>query len=131
MEEVMWQAIESAPRDGTEILVRCKYTDARDLILVAHWACANGDCGPAFSGWFYWHAGSYTTLEPLSPTSWQGIAEKNNDVAAKLAEEVERLKGEVERLTLYERAVASLAKQFVHPKTTAEEMARDILKGEE
>lgn len=31
---------------------------------------------------------------------------------------------EIERLQLYERAMQSMASQFVHPKMTAEELAR-------
>ena len=34
---------------------------------------------------------------------------------------------EIKRLQLYERAMQSMAKQFVHPKMTAEELARQQL----
>jgi len=42
-------------------------------------------------------------------------------------EHAAKLEREVERLSVFEKAMRSMAAQFVHPRTTAEQMAEKIL----
>lgn len=61
------------------------------------------------------------------PASASDPLDSNEEMLFTLASEVKKLRAEVARLSLFERAIASLASQFVHPLTTPEEFARDVL----
>lgn len=48
-------------------------------------------------------------------------------VDPELVDEIQRLQREVARLKPFEQAMQRMAAQYVHPKTTAEEMVESIL----
>lgn len=53
---------------------------------------------------------------------------KEIELACESRNALPELIAEIERLRLYERAMQSMADQFIHPKYTAEELARQQLK---
>lgn len=64
----------------------------------------------------------------------EGILRASKDatfIAAANPQVVLALLAEIERLRLFERAMQSMAAQFVHPKVTAEQMAKEQLGIEE
>jgi len=65
-----WQDIESAPRDGTEILA--KLVDG-SLQIVCYLESLPGE-DQEYRGWF--RAVSSTTLIPVTPVCWQGLPAK-------------------------------------------------------
>ena len=66
--------------------------------------------------------------EPSS--RWESLTDEIADLEEFIRRqdaEISRMGKTIEGLSLYHRAMKSMAKQFVHPKMTAEELARSQL----
>lgn len=65
----MWQPIETAPKDGAEILATAKdpSVKGRNYYGVAQWAEQNRDFPNSVSGWFWPYA--------IRPTHWMPLPE--------------------------------------------------------
>jgi hypothetical protein len=67
-----WRPIETAPKDGTKLLL----TNDRHpqcLMIVGHWAQdLSGEEQPPFQGWFHWSGCGFAQL-PDEPTHWQPL----------------------------------------------------------
>ena len=61
-----WQPIETAPKDGTEILAFATF-ERRDFIAVAQWADADPEFPNTVAGWFWDYA--------IRPTHWMPLPE--------------------------------------------------------
>jgi hypothetical protein len=72
MSESEWRPIETAPKDGTKLLL----TNDRHpqcLMIVGHWAQdLSGEEQPPFQGWFHWSGCGFAQL-PDEPTHWQPL----------------------------------------------------------
>lgn len=67
-----WQSIETAPKDGTEVLVRCSNRAGLAGTVVAHYmAVAPEDHPPIDCGWYYWNGGMFNTV--AKPTHWRPL----------------------------------------------------------
>jgi hypothetical protein len=66
-----WQPIETAPRDGTWLLLWCEFGDGDDEPLVARWTdypYRGGEFGP-----FTWHERDGGKIAEQIPTHWKHI----------------------------------------------------------
>lgn len=59
----------------------------------------------------------------------EAMREAANDVVGSVSLPTQEIAHQVRELLLYKRAMEAMAEQFVHPKTTAKELAEQILRG--
>lgn len=65
---ICWQTMDTAPKDGTEIIVFAGRAGTKGA-LIAHWAQnLSGEEQPAYRGWFYWTGHDFT--EVCDPVAW-------------------------------------------------------------
>jgi hypothetical protein len=63
-----WQDIATAPKDGTEILVRCQNRAGLPGTVVAHFASWIEDHPPIDAAFYFWNGGQFTPA--TKPTHW-------------------------------------------------------------
>lgn len=65
-----WRPIETAPRDGTNILLLCDFGDRREM-TIARWSDNPLPAGPF--GKFMWREMQDSTVAEKVPTHWQPL----------------------------------------------------------
>jgi hypothetical protein len=76
-----WQPIETAPKDGTEILLRVKKrAGVTGKYLVGHYMEEGSYCDeypPIDKGWYFWNGCSFDKAS--EPTNWMHLPEPPKD----------------------------------------------------
>lgn len=69
----IWQPIETAPRNATDIIAHVPNRAGCKGVLIVHFAQGGGEDQPRFGpGWFYWTGSGFQELSP-PPTLWMPL----------------------------------------------------------